>query len=618
MKKTNIIEDAWNRASGHHILGVMSHMLDYYICDSNHPSFIKYELQGKPLKVIMKSDYQAVIFVNKRFKQSEEDWTFMFLMFFSFFALDVYKKLHFKEGDKKTEQNKLLEHACLCYCASYIQNNFNVVLPDSLKSLNDLIGFVSFKNESATIEDFKFIKDSDHALWSKIKSIVFSPDLMFSIEKNEYAGINAKKAFSEYFIDHIVSQAKRTFQLKDKLGKTQDQIENEDSPVYKARKYIVMNYPLLSSLASHFKIIYDIPICRQFNISIGAVNILNETILINPAAGLNQQGLIFVIAHEMLHVALNHHQRRRGRDHLIWNLACDFVINSWLIEMGVGLPPDSIYVDSDLKGLSADEIYNMIAKDSKLMKKMGTLKDRKAGLGDQKSCDIIYDEKIGYFANFEDACKQSLLRGLQMHQEIGRGLIPAGLEEEIKVLNQPPIPWQVELADWFARNFPLEEKIRSYARASRRQSSSPDIPIPYFRKQEYERMSKTFGIILDTSGSMDPELIGKCLGAISSYAQAQDVEEVRLIFCDAQPYDEGYILVKNLVNKIMVKGRGGTVIQKAINYLEMSNDFPKNAPILILTDGFIENEIKITRTHAYCVPNRYNLPFQAKDIFEFK
>ncbi len=607
-KKTNIIEDAWNQAAGHHILGVLSHLVDNYYCDVNHPSYDKYGLTHKPFHLVIKNDEHCILFINKKYKQSEEDWSFMFLMVFSLLGLDIYKKI---------ETNPSTENACFTYCASYLQNNFQAILPEKYQVLNDLIGFVSFKNEEATLEDFKFIKEQDVKLWNKIQTMNLSHQPVISFDRNTlYQG--AKQSFSEYFINHIVSQAKRTFQLKDKVGKTIEEIENEDSPIYKAKRHLIMNYPLLSSLAAHFKIIYDIKICQSLNISIGAVSILDETILINPASGLSQQGLIFVMAHEMLHVALNHPQRRKGRDPLIWNLACDFVINSWLIEMAVGLPPDSIYVDTALNGLSADEIYLMIAKDAKLMKKMGTLKDRKAGAGDQKSCDMIYDEKIGYFASFEDACKQSLLRGLQIHQEIGRGLIPAGLEEEIKVLNQPAIPWQVELANWFAKNFPLEEKQRSYARASRRQSSSPDIPIPYFKKQTYERMSKTFGIILDTSGSMEPELIGKCLGAISSYAQAQEVEEVRLIFCDAQPYDEGYILVKNLVNKINVKGRGGTVLQKAVNFLMQAKDFPVNAPILILTDGFIEETLSVPRNHAYCVPNRYNLPFQTKDIFEFK
>ena len=42
---------------------------------------------------------------------------------------------------------------------------------------------------------------------------------------------------------------------------------------------------------------------------------------------------------------------------------------------------------------------------------------------------------------------------------------------------------------------------------------------------------------------------------------------------------------------ILVTGGGGTILQPAINLLEKSKDFPSNGPILIITDGFIENKL---------------------------
>ena len=42
---------------------------------------------------------------------------------------------------------------------------------------------------------------------------------------------------------------------------------------------------------------------------------------------------------------------------------------------------------------------------------------------------------------------------------VPRGLLPAGLIEEIRALSQPPIPWDVELAQWFDHYFaPLERR----------------------------------------------------------------------------------------------------------------------------------------------------------------
>jgi len=107
--------------------------------------------------------------------------------------------------------------------------------------------------------------------------------------------------------------------------------------------------------------------------------------------------------------------------------------------------------------------------------------------------------------------------------------------------NQPPIPWQARLAEWIQERFPLPERRRTYARPSRRQSATPEIPRPRFVEPEDERMTRTFGVIIDTSGSMERDELGKALGAVVSYSQAQAVKHVRLVYCDATPYDEGFV-----------------------------------------------------------------------------
>ena len=72
------------------------------------------------------------------------------------------------------------------------------------------------------------------------------------------------------------------------------------------------------------------------------------------------------------------------------------------------------------------------------------------------------------------------------------------------------------------------ERRRSYARASRRQSATPDIPRPGWHLPEELMQSRTFGVVLDSSGSMDRRLLGKALGAIASYAVTRDVQAVRV------------------------------------------------------------------------------------------
>jgi predicted metal-dependent peptidase len=201
-----------------------------------------------------------------------------------------------------------------------------------------------------------------------------------------------------------------------------------------------------------------------------------------------------------------------------------------------------------------------------------------------------------------------LTTGLAFHESAGRGLLPSGLVAEIRVLDQPPLPWDAQLARWFDEHFPAEQPHRSYARASRRQAATPDIPRPgRIRPDETVRRS-TFGVVLDTSGSMNHELLGKALGAIASYALARDVPAARVVFCDAAAYDAGYLPVEQIAGRVRVRGRGGTLLQPGINLLERADDFPADGPILVITDAECD-VVRVRREHAFLVPQNARLPF---------
>jgi predicted metal-dependent peptidase len=200
---------------------------------------------------------------------------------------------------------------------------------------------------------------------------------------------------------------------------------------------------------------------------------------------------------------------------------------------------------------------------------------------------------------------------LEYHQSDGRGYLPAGLIEEIRALSQPPIPWDVQLAQWFDDYFEPLEKFRSYARPSRRQSSTLDIPRPRYLVKEGAADDRTFGVILDTSGSMDRVLLAKALGAVASYSMARDVPAVRVVFCDAATYDQGYMPPEAIASRVQVRGRGGTILQPAIDFLQEASDFPREGPLLIITDGLCDR-LQVRRNHAFLIPRGRQLPFVPK------
>lgn len=385
-----------------------------------------------------------------------------------------------------------------------------------------------------------------------------------------------------------------------------------------AAEWFVNHYPLLGGLASGFKII-EVGYGKNYElgneISVAAIDVTRREIYVNSAAGLSKEEWKFVLAHEYLHAGLQHHERRSGRDPFLWNAACDYVINGWLYEMKIGtMPHDGLLYDETLKGMSAEEIYDMIIKDIRKNSKLRTFR----GSGE---CDIMdkgYAEAKIMPVSLDDFCKNALRTGLEYHTGSGRGYLPAGLIEEIKALSMPPVPWDVELAKWFEINFAPIEKRRTYARPSRRQSCSPDIPRPSYVTCDVPEYSRTYAVIIDTSGSMSAKMIGLALGATASYSVAKDVPLVRVVFCDAMPYDIGYVAPDDIAGRVEVKGRGGTVLQPAVDLLEKAKDFPKNGPILIITDGYIEHDLHVNREHAFLIPDGNRLPFRPRGkVFYF-
>lgn len=382
-------------------------------------------------------------------------------------------------------------------------------------------------------------------------------------------------------------------------------------PCYReAREWFISSYPLLGALAASFRIVDEEGAVARMNIPVAAVSPQLQEIYVNPRRRLGCDEWKFILAHEFLHAALRHDLRCEDRDPELWNVACDYVINGWLMEMGVGTMPDFALFDGQFRGMSAKAIYDIIRENLRQYRR-------------ECAGDILYGDGAWWDtldgAGTDEFYRSALQQGLAYHQAKGRGLLPAGLVEEIYAVSRPPIRWDVELAKWFDERFAPVEKHRSYSRLSRRQSSTPDIPRPSWRMEEQPRDQCIFGVVLDTSGSMDRGLLAAALGSIASYSQARDVSHVRVVFCDAAAYDQGVMSPEDIAGAVKVCGRGGTKLQPGIDLLDEDRKFPKEAPLLIITDGGCDRLNLRGRNHAFLIPAGNRLPFVPKGpVFRLK
>src|SRR5262249_3263526 len=138
------------------------------------------------------------------------------------------------------------------------------------------------------------------------------------------------------------------------------------APAERARRWVMNEFPLLGALATQMRIIADAKLCERMDISVAAVSGFLGEIYVPPGWSLAQDAWVFTYTHGPLSVALLRRSPLQERDPLAWNLACDFVINGWLVEMGVGrLPSIGALYDPRLAGMAADEVYDLLCREPK-------------------------------------------------------------------------------------------------------------------------------------------------------------------------------------------------------------------------------------------------------------
>ena len=483
------------------------------------------------------------------------------------------------------------------------------------KFLNDLKFGMPFYGASLPIEIYeeerlyqRLLKSTDKAEYSGFGTAGEKAQDMIFDEESRYHRYNKPSSWPKLFAAGLSCAVRSAISVASGEQEALSSNTNEavNSKAYRAKQWFISSYPLLGAIAANFKLIEDFQICQRMEITVAAISPALSEIYINPSYLLDAEEIRFVMAHEFLHAALRHDARQEWRDAYLWNIACDYVINQWLTEMGVGERPNGLLYDEQFKGMNAEAVYDRIVTDLRTYRKLATL--RGVGLGDILSGQHSTSADV----DLDSFYRRALAQGLSYHQEQGRGYLPEGLIEEIRALSHPPIPWDVELARWFDEQFTPIEIMRSYARPSRRQSSTPTIPRPNWVISQAAMDGRTFGVVLDTSGSMERVLLATALGAIASYSATRDVPAVRVIFCDAEAYDAGYMRPEDIAGTVKIKGRGGTILQPGIDLLDKAEDFPKEAPILIITDGFCDKVILHGREHAFLIPQGARLPFVPK------
>lgn len=287
-------------------------------------------------------------------------------------------------------------------------------------------------------------------------------------------------------------------------------------------------------------------------------------------------GAMFVRAHEACHDMLKHPLRMGGRNHRIWNYACDYPINYMLKESRFELV-DDIAFDEELGKNSAEKNYDILSKRDEEKRQQRKANGQSPGqpgdslpdLGgtgeDLRLPDLITDpaEVSRISADIDARIARAATNARLM------GKMPGGLALLVDKLLNPQVPWQDELREYMTRTIVTDE---SWSRRNRRFNI-------YLPSRKSNGMGEVC-VIGDTSGSMLDET-NKIAAEVRAINEEVKPERVRLVWADdgvasEQLFTEGEELV------FAVKGGGGTDMRKPLAHVEQYDP----QVVIMVTDGY--------------------------------
>lgn len=288
-------------------------------------------------------------------------------------------------------------------------------------------------------------------------------------------------------------------------------------------------------------------------------------VLYNPEwlGGLASAELDGVILHEVLHAALLHVTRRQERDPVRWNLAADVVVNGMIASLNwLRLPEDAVR-EPQLEKRTVEEIYALLS--TRPLKVCLHCLQPGANGGALETHRLQETE-----AHWREALRQAGMSA----RSAQHGSLPAELERLLAEATQPRVDWRTRLWRFLVRT-PVD--FSGYDRRFIGQRL-------YLEAMEGESLEVR--ICLDTSGSINDELLASFLNEVFGILRAYPHIQATLYYADAALYGP-YPLSQDLSRFPKPKGGGGTSFVpffKAVAREEGA--FHSQTVCLYLTDGY--------------------------------
>ena len=303
----------------------------------------------------------------------------------------------------------------------------------------------------------------------------------------------------------------------------------------------------------------------------------------------------FVMANGAMHSVLKHQGRASGRTNWLWQTATDYVVNGMLVQNGMQAPVYANY-ESKFEGMYAEEVYELLLSEMKNNDDFSSeaQTEQIEESEDVHAQNLTMQEELEE-SNDADETKNS---ESQEKKETPSQAELDNLTQEMKehfeqifqkLKRQDNLPEDLKLVvpEYFTSRVSWREVLYGYI-ASYAKSTYSFVPpnMKYLYRGIYlpSLSSDLLRIVvaIDTSGSIDEELLATFLSEINSIMQSYPNYEIDIITADAKVQSHEVFLAGETLD-YELSGGGGTDFRPVFDYIDSYIDYP--TILLYFTDG---------------------------------
>ena len=298
------------------------------------------------------------------------------------------------------------------------------------------------------------------------------------------------------------------------------------------------------------------------------------------AEKLGEGELRFVFLHELMHCVLHHCTRGRSLRPHLYNIACDIVVNSLIMEtLGVReyvidgeevmhLAPNG----KEGRLYSAEEVYEMLLKapPEEIQKQYG-----KSGFDKH----IIWEQILDSMS--DDEWDQYIKEATSVAGS-GTG-IPYSIGRYLKdIAHTPKTNWRQLLHDF------IQHDRNDYIYSVPDRRFQGDFIMPSFQENVYgDRVDKLW-FLVDTSGSISDDALSEAFHEIKDAVEQIDNLSGELSFFDTEVSEPELFESADELNRIKPIGGGGTSFKAIFRFMKEHYEDDLPTAVIILTDGYAD------------------------------